>query len=123
MYHTCLWGCDHTDRLAAILGCKIIQEDLSYAVGVPIIPDSAIQCFYFIGASVPGLSRDQWALARCIYIYLLILYYNHKCNNEGCSRKLPVALAKQLAGKCDESRVILNILKLYRPRSSVLWGA
>ena len=117
----CLWGCDHVDKLSEILSCKSVQFDISNAIGTPIIPRNAVECFYFIGAAVPGVTVEDWCLARCIFIHILCLYYNAKRYNASCSRQLPNALAKQLAGQCNVSRMLIQNIRQFRPRSSAFW--
>ena len=112
----CRWGCTHKDQLAEILSCEEIQRDIAGSIGKPIIPKSAVECFYFIGHQIPGLTNEQWILCRGIYMLLLVNYYNHKKVNPNCCRSYPDALCKQLAGHCPKSRELLRILRLYRPR-------
>ena len=112
----CRWGCDHKDKLVEILGCQEIQNDIAASIGWQIVPRTAVECFYFIGNPIPGISNEQWILCRCIYMLLLNNYYNHRKANPFCCRSFPDALCKQLAGHCNKSRELLRILRLYRPR-------
>ena len=112
----CRWGCTHGDRLTEILGCKEMQKDIADSIGFQIIPASAIECFVFIGNQLPGMSSDDWVLCRGIYLYILVCYYNHRKVNPDCSRGYPDAICKTLAGHCNASRRLLNILRFFRPR-------